>query len=201
MMNYKSEILNWIKDGNAELRLSIHKNMMLTKDNCFPLYGNKDSLTKDMYKELSEFVYLEPNDYSNIENLLTLIGKIVLIQYPDSSCWSQHYHMMFVEIVSIDEDNTIKYKPAINLEYCNVPLYETHISQFAASNQYISTSFRLWAHKMDYIGYITKPIGNLILEDAGFIEYMYNPDTIRKYSLGENLFNDCEMFNPTEDFR
>ena len=88
-----SDFENLVKGGT----ISIHTNVDDT------LHGNMlEDHHKDKNYSFKDFKRLEQKYFRDREMFTPLIGKEVIVHYPDSSSWSTHYHLEVVKINRID---------------------------------------------------------------------------------------------------
>lgn len=196
---YSSKLIDHVRecacnfDIDIRNKESIHSSHLKTRG----IYVN--NLIMD---ELTEFIPLGKNELTQ-ENLEALKGNVILYQYPDSSSWSTVYHTRFVEIIditSVSENNVtgVQYyfivKPFENILAKNA-FYTESLNLLI----YRHDCYKIWMPKKMYLEKILKFPMQKIKEDIGYMEYVYNPDTITKNNLGENLF-DSPLYNKFVDF-
>ena len=88
-----SDFQNLVKGGT----ISIHTNVDDT------LHGNMlEDLHKDKNYSFKDFKRLEQKYFRDREMFTPLIGKEVIVHYPDNSSWSTCYHLEVVKINRID---------------------------------------------------------------------------------------------------
>lgn len=96
---YSNNLLHFIdKRHESAFNLDILQSDVLIEPHFVPAVGELD---QDLKGELCNFINLENEDI-NINYLTSLIGIIVLYQYP--SRFSAKYNLRFVRILSIDTD-------------------------------------------------------------------------------------------------
>ena len=91
-----SDFENLVKGGT----ISIHTNLDDT------LHGNMlEDLHKDKNYSFKDFKRLEQQYFRDSEMFTPLIGKEVIVHYPDSSSWCTYYHLQVVKINRVENIN------------------------------------------------------------------------------------------------
>lgn len=99
---YSSNLLNYISNQcDSYFKLDIMNSDVLLE----PHFScNSPYYEQDIKGELCNFLYLDQPEITH-ENIQSLIGHIVLYQYP--SRYSVDYHLRFVRILSVNTSNEI----------------------------------------------------------------------------------------------
>jgi len=202
MTEYMSdELIHCIKNDNI-LYVSIRYHNTLS----YPfLRPNLDTdYNEEVLFELSNYLYLKPTDFVG-DKLEKIVNKLVLIQYPANTCWSTEFHLRFVHITKFTDTHihfenyikdTIVTEDGSVMTLCDK--YKERISRF--TNDGINPSYKIWIPSKMYIDLFSAYPGKILKEDPLFLEYIYDPDTIRKCDLSEQLFSDCPLFDKNRDF-
>ena len=202
MTEYMSDDLIRCIEKDNILNISIHYHNTLS----YPfLQPNLDTeYTEEILFELSNYLYLKPTDFVG-NKLKKMLNKLLLIQYPANTCWSTEFHLRFVHITNITESHihfenyikdTIVAEDGSTRILCDK--YNERISRF--TNDALTPCYKIWIPSQMYLELFSTYPGKIIKDDPVFLEYIYDPDTIRKYGLAEQLFSDCPLFDKKCDF-
>jgi len=95
---YSNALSKYIsKQDDSYFTLDILRNDVLLE----PYFYNRSKLIMSNVKgEFCNFLYMEPEEIT-VNNIESLVGEIVLYQYP--SKYSASYHLRFVRIIAIDK--------------------------------------------------------------------------------------------------
>lgn len=205
MTDYMSNELIHCIEKRMCLNISIYYHNSLNKP--FLRIGKhaNDYYANEIWQELSDYVFIGRPDF-NYEKLQNLVGKTVLIQYPSDTCWSTEHNLRFMNITAVTEkyihfENYIKdfvtTSDGTVETFCDK--YQERISNFTSKKK-TSYVYKIWVHSKMYIDLFSTYSGIKVKEDPVFLEYMYNPDVIKKCELAEQLFSDLYLYNKEVDF-
>lgn len=131
-----------------------------------------------------------------IESLNKITGQIVLMQYPDTSSYSQNYHLQFFKL----EDVIINTEYSIDRPYIQISTMDEicgKYTEFIYSFQL--DMYKIWIPTKMFIEKISQYPGKQLRNDTLFNQYILRPDVIVNNELADNLF-DCQLYNPNMDF-
>ena len=99
--HYSANLLKYMNTPESyNMNVSIYLKNILTHEHLY-IEEPKDVNIKN---ELCNFISLSSNEIT-LENLEKLKGHVILYQYPDTSAWSNSYHMSFMQIENINQKN------------------------------------------------------------------------------------------------
>ena len=155
-------------------------------------------------KELYDMISLKKEEIT-FELLSNIKDQIVLIQFPDSSSWSKHYHIRPMKIVNILEEELVlnKLNPDDISNYQEgkfIGFISWHIT---FQNMYnYPRKWNIWLPRKLYFEKIKNfHLQDRILNDQFFREYKYNPDNIINNQTASELFANVSMYNENIDFQ
>ena len=97
--HYSANLLKYMNTPESyNMNVSIYLKNILTHEHLY-IEEPKDVNIKN---ELCNFISLSSNEIT-LENLEKLKGHVILYQYPDTSAWSNSYHMSFMQIENINQ--------------------------------------------------------------------------------------------------
>ena len=139
---YSNKLLKYIKaQNNTYFKLNILCPDVLIEPDLQTNFTASEQILKG---EICNFIFLGPSEII-MKNLLSLIGFIVLFQYP--SKYTAYYHLRFVQVKEInEEDNTIILN-SINDESSTTIIYMEKINNLKRRNN----AYRIWIPVRMYI--------------------------------------------------
>lgn len=188
-MFYSKELTDYILTDKCKLGIEIKRKSenVLTKENLI-FYPEK------FRHEISEFYSIK--HIVSKQSFENLIGEIVLIEIPDSSCWAHYYHLEFFKILNVYFENDECMVHGCNMFY--VASKESFEKQNLSHDftvhlpltyfQTMHPTFRnIFVPKQMFL----KKLSNLekIEDDPYFLQYKYNPETIAKQQLASEIFS------------
>ena len=139
---YSNKLLKYIKEHNKKyFKLNILCPDVLIEPDLQTNFTASEEILKG---EICNFIFLQPSEII-MENLLNLIGSIVLFQYP--SKYSAHYHLRFVWIKEINKEDSTIIINSINDKSSTTNVYMEKINDLKRRNN----AYRIWIPARMYI--------------------------------------------------
>lgn len=192
-MNYYSETLrNYIQNENDIINYSIH----IKSDKYID--SNLLFCKEEIKKELSSFISIKKIINKRIAE--NLIDQIVLIQYPDDSCWSTFFYLIFAKIILVEEKDNNIFILFERLGKNKVNLMENKFHYNIKDIQSKYSSINIFLPPLLYLQKIeNKLLGEEIKKDMKYIEYFLKPEMIKEYKLSSDIFK-SNLFKENVDF-